>query len=742
MSFPSSNAISRRNFLKASGLAAGTLLVSGCTVNLQQPVWMESYNRAPEFTLPGEDLWFASTCRMCPAGCGTITRVSNGRARKIEGNPKHPLNHGKLCARGQAGLQELYHPDRIRQIMQRTGERGQGQWATTDWVRLIDELAAQVGSADPSRIAFVTGNLPDYQHTLIARFLDGLGAPDAIRYDVQSTFDGRNIFTQVNEELFGEATMPIFDIANADVLYGFGTNFLESWLSPVSYAQAFGAMRGRPGNRGVFVAFEPRMSMTAANSDRWLPAAVGTEGLIALALGKIIVDEGLRPGSEAYRALYNDVEVTAIAQAADISTADLTYLARVFGDARRPLAMPGGLLAGYSNGLDNVKAVMMLNLLTQQIGTRGGIHLSPPAPSRDLRQSPLNRYRDVEQLVRQMNAGEIDLLFVLGVNPIYSFPQSLGFTEALVNVRQVVTFATLLDETAALADLVLPSHTYLETWGYQLVNPSGHQLTVSAQQPVVRPLYDSRDPADVFMALADKIGGNVAQRIPWPNLVNFIQSRLTSLQLLEGNTDAANPELFWASWLQQGGWWSKDALWTIPEPVEAVGTSLTPTFPDSSTTDGEYPFALIPIPSIAFGDGRHAGLPWLQELSDPMTTSSWHTWVEINPTTAAKLDLQTHDVVLIESSVGTIEASVYVYPGIRPDVVAVPVGQGHTELGRYGRNWGANVMQLLAGLSDPKTGELAWAGTRVKLRKTADQHIIPLLESNVGVDRFRRTTAE
>ena len=145
---------------------------------------------------------------------------------------------------------------------------------------------------------------------------------------------------------------------------------------------------------------------------------------------------------------------------------------------------------------------------------------------------------------------------------------------------------------------------------------------------------------------------------------------------------------------------------------------------------------------MAFGDGRHAGLPWLQEMPDPMTTASWHTWVEINPKTAKQMGVQTHDLVLIESPVGSLEASVYVYPGIRPDVLAVPVGQGHTELGRYGKNWGANVFEVMTDLADERAEQLAWASTRVRVTKTGQQHILPLLESNIGVDKFRRATLE
>lgn len=731
--------ITRRDFLKASGAAAGMFLLSGCTVDLQQPVWMESYNRAPEQTLPGEDFWFASTCRMCPAGCGIITRVSNGRARKIEGNPEHPLNRGRLCARGQAGLQILYHPDRVRQILIRTGERGQGEWGTTHWEQLIDDLTAQLQATDPSRIAFLTGFLPDYQAMLVSRFLDGLDAPPAIVYDTQTAFDGRVVLEAASQDLFGEPALPVFDIAKADMVFGFGANFLETWLSPVAYSRAYGAMRGQPGIRGALVAFEPRLSMTAASADRWISVPPGTEGLVALALGKIIVDEGLghADGHTEHQPLYQNVDVSAIAQTAEMNTDELVQLARIFADSHHPIALPGGLLAGYTNGLDAVKAVEALNLVVGHTGAHGAMFLTPQAPSRDLRPTPANPFQDVQALVERMAAGEVDLLFILGTNPVYELPAAVGFAEALAHVPQVVVFATLLDETAALADRVLPAHTYLETWGYQFVNPATDQMIVSAQQPVVHPLYDSRDPGDALLALADKLGGRVARRLPWPNLVNFIQTRLTSLQLLAGNITAGDSETFWVTWLQHGGWWSRDTAWTIPEVGEAFPTTLSVPAPDFEGDSNQYPFHLLPIPSLAFGDGRHAGLPWLQEMPDPMTTASWDTWGEINPVTAEQLGIKNNDVVRIASPAGTIEAIAYIYPGIRPDVVAIPVGQGHTDLGRWAENRGANVLQILAPRTDEQTGQWTWAATRVQITKTGKRRPLPLLESNLGVERIR-----
>ncbi len=728
--------VTRRQFLKISG--AGLLLLSGCTANLQRPVWMEPYVRAPEETLPGEDFWFASTCRMCPAGCGILVRVSNGRARKIEGNPAHPLNQGRLCARGQAGLQLLYHPDRLRHVLKRTGERGQGRWGRTTWEQIVEELAQQIQGMAPERIAFLTGLLPDYQATLVARFLKGLGAPPAVVYDTQAAFDGRVVLEAASQALFDVPVLPIFDIARADVVYAFGSNFLETWLSPVVYNRAYGRMRSQPGVRGMLIAFAPRLSMTAANADRWVPVPPGTEGLVALALGKIIVDEGWDKSNAELRGFYEGVDVGAVAQATGVPAEELVQFARRFAEAHHPVAMPGDLLAGSTNGLEATQAVEALNLVLGHLGEHGAIFLTPSPPSRDLRKVPVSPFQAVRELVDRMAAGEVDALFVLGANPVYELPAALGFTDALKNVQLVVTFASMMDETAALSDIVLPAHTYLETWGYEFVSPSTDRLIVSAQQPVVRPLYDTRDPGDVLLALADKLGGKVARRLPWPNLVHFIQTRLTSLQLLEGNIAAQDAKTFWAYWLQHGGWWSKEQAWQVPEPSQNLSAKrlLVPS-PEFDGEASQYPLHLLPVPSVTFGDGRHAGLPWLQETPDPMTTATWDTWVELNPATAERLGVKHDEIVKVTSPFGEIEAVVYVFPGIHPDVVAVPVGQGHSAMGRWAEGRGANVLRILAPRTVPSTGQLAWAATRVRVTKTGRRRVLPRLESNIGVDRAR-----
>src|SRR3990172_412379 len=283
--------ISRRQFLQ---IAAGTAASSGAAPNLKRLIH-EPFVRPPENVLPGRAVWYASTCRQCPAGCGIIVRVINGRAKKIEGNPLHPLNRGKLCARGQAGLQVLYHPDRLRNAVRQTGGRGSRQFEPLYWDEALDLLAGRIRDlSDPGRLAVLGGLMPDHLYRLLSLLLESIGAPPPVIFDLHSPLEGRAPAAQMSEVFFGAAELPVYDVGRADVVFSFGANFLETWMSPVAQSFAYGNMRQGPfGGRGLLVQFEPRLSATAASADRWVPLRPGTEGFVGLVLGRVIVEERL-----------------------------------------------------------------------------------------------------------------------------------------------------------------------------------------------------------------------------------------------------------------------------------------------------------------------------------------------------------------------------------------------------------------------------------------------------------------
>ncbi|HID85284.1 MAG TPA: nitrate reductase, partial [Anaerolineales bacterium] len=339
-------------------------------------------------------------------------------------------------------------------------------------------------------------------------------------------------------------------------------------------------------------------------------------------------------------------------------------------------------------------------------------------------------FNEMASLVRRMKQGQIKILFIHGANPLFELPAALGFDKALEKVPTVISFASFPDETALQADYIFPDHTALESWGYQRVAVGADRAVLSASQPVVVPLYDTKATADGLLAAVQHVGGDLTQKVPYTNEVDFLKRKVLKLIGKGGAYDVADPNTFWALFLQHGGWWARKAQ---PEQPQANGAVLSkPLRVPEPKTMGEDDYTLIVYPSPILAEGAGANRPWLQETPDPMTTVMWNTWVEINPETARQLGVQHNNVVRVISSYGEVEAVVYVYPGIRPDVVAIPLGQGHTALGRFAKDRGANPAQLLT-LRSNQVGDLAFASVRVRIEKTEQRRPLARKENVVGV---------
>ena len=261
--------ISRREFIKTAGItAAATAVLTGCGPASRYVV-REPYTRMPEYTYNGQSTYYASTCRECPAGCGIVVRTEQGRALKIDGNPYHPANLGKTCSRGQAALQGLYNPDRIHNPLKQP-ERGSQNFADISWDEAVGVVKDTLANNKPEELTFLMGMVPDHLFDLVIELCRALGAPPPIRYSAHEIFDARITLVNACQQLFSVDALPFFDIANTDVTFSFGANFLETYLSPMSYSRGFAQMRrGHPGSRGYLVQFEPRLSQTAATADEW-----------------------------------------------------------------------------------------------------------------------------------------------------------------------------------------------------------------------------------------------------------------------------------------------------------------------------------------------------------------------------------------------------------------------------------------------------------------------------------------
>ena len=293
--------ISRRDFLKyagAGGIGAGAGALLGesskKTVELLIPQVVP-----PEDYSPGIATWFNTVCRQCSAGCGISVRIREGRAKKIEGNPNHPVNQGRLCAMGQAGLNALYNPDRIRTPLKRSGNRGSNSFTKISWDEALTTLGSRLGNLkiqnNGDRVYLLTDSVRGHIDKLFATFMSELGSENYLHYDF--TYPANHYLA--NKISFNEDIFPYYDIKNTNYLLSFGADYLGTWLSPVHYSLAYGHMRqGRKGQRGKCVQVEPRMSLTGASADEWVHARPGTEGLLALSIAHVIVNNGHYYGSD------------------------------------------------------------------------------------------------------------------------------------------------------------------------------------------------------------------------------------------------------------------------------------------------------------------------------------------------------------------------------------------------------------------------------------------------------------
>ncbi len=757
----------RRNFLKLSALSGAVATLDSCGSPDHQLIRF-----IPEEDLvPGVATWKPSICTLCAAGCGMLVRVMEGDAevtrngkrglmqmglaKKLEGNPQHPVNRGKLCARGQAGLQALYHPDRIAGPLKRSGDKGSGQFQPVTWDAAMQELAGKLSESraanDTAWLAFVTRPLRGQRRELAERFLKGMGAAFPIAYEALGEDD---VLRYANQQSFGHYALPTLRLGHADYLIAFGADFLGTWNSPVAQSVAYGEMRrGRPGRRGKFVMVEPRMSQTGANADEWIACRPGMEGVLALGIAHALLRQK-SPGRETntragmlidgWSAGLPAYAPEAVEKQTGVSAAVIARLAREITERGRGAAIIGGAPLAHSNGAFNALAV---NALESLIDTGSGpAVLSFPAapPLEKSLLAPQATERGSDRSVEKVLLGDAShapkVLLINGVNPVFSSPAGAQLREAMLKIPYVVNFGSFLDESSALADLILPDHDPLESWLDDVPESGATVPVASLAAPAVRPLHDTRAMPDVLLDLAQRMGGSTAAALPWKTFDAMLQATFAPLRTHPGSPNTKTDDEFWSTAQEQGGWWGAESSvaspFAAPLAVAATSRAVRAEEPKFDGDPATFPFFFLPYASQSFGDGSLAHLPWLQELPDVMTTAMWSSWVEVNPRTADRLKIAQGDLVEIASQHGTVRAPAILAPGIAPDVVAMPLGQGHQNYGRYASGRGANAYAILAPVAESQTGAPAWAATRVKITRVGGIEESKLILYAGGMSRF------
>ena len=755
--------LTRRNFLAWAGLGAvGAVACEGFGIregelNIQSPVQL------PEDLVRGKDNWYASLCRTCPSCEGIVIRVMEGRAKMIQGNPFYPTNQGKIHARCESGLQSLYHPDRISSPMQRSGARSSAQFLPISWQpNGMDLLQTALQERGRSSV-MITEPLRGHMSLLASRFSSAIGGEHLGFESIDN-----NTYRAAVKSVYGQDSMPDFDLENSQFILSFGADFLSTWVSPTRFNRGYGEFRqGEHRKRGMFYQIDSRFSMTAANADKWLPIKPGWEGHLALSLAQVIIAEGLQaPGVDVASLTGGDnldnFRPELIVEKAGL-TAEMTdgnavefvkNLARSFATSRPAVAIGGGSAGASSNGLFNLEAIYALNYLVGSVGEEGGVKLNPGSPWTDVpSSSKVGSLEDWIRITEQIRSGQTNLLLLHGADPVHGLPDSLHLRNAIEQADDlmIVSFSPFLDDTSAMADLILPDRVSLEDWGDDISEPGPGFQMVGFQQPVVNPLGDL-DPLsfpDVLLTMAQELGKE--SQLPWSNFKNMLREGSDALfELNRGSIEASSAEEFWNNLLKRGGWWDENSTGSkYVQPTAGLLKSIAgkASDPDFSgigmDTDSFY---LVPFAHNTLMDGYNSHLPWLQSAPDPLSTVTWQTWVEVNDQTADRLELKEGDILRIESSKDFIKAVVYPTPAAPPDVMSVPFGQGRKHGSDYATdrssNESSNVMDILETTQVEGTGSLAWAGTRVKVSKTGESVSISKLEGDARAVEIGLTPAE
>ncbi|MCY3676143.1 MAG: 4Fe-4S dicluster domain-containing protein [Gemmatimonadetes bacterium] len=677
----------RRDFLKVVGAGSAGAAVAGCSTDSVER--LIPYVTPPEEITPGVATWYASTCGECAGGCGIRVRTREGRAVMIEGNPDHPVSRGGVCSRGVSALQALYNPDRVAAPML-SGPNG---FEAISWDEALEILVDRVGAG--GRSLFLTGRKGPTEGGFLSSFVDSVGG----RRVIHDALDD-SALRRATEIAFGVNALPRYDIAAADFLVSFGADFLETWLSPVSFGADFAAMHGVDhGTKGKFVFVGSRLSLTGQNADEWIPAQAGSETQVALAVAGELIRRGADAGP--YTELVAAYGLEEAAEAAGVEADALAALADQF-EAGTGLALGPGAAGHHQTATAANLAVLILNAAAGSLGRTMHIDDAPDPEA--------SSYAEVAEAIREMSGGVYGVAVVAGTNPAYSLPPAAGFRDAFALVPFKVAFATTLDETSAMADLVLPDAHALESWADAMPSPG----TYSVRQPAMRPVpaYDSRPMSDVLLEAGRRMG----QDFGAPNFHDYLRGAHDAW--LAQNGEAAglvdDPNALWRELLRTGS----VSYPNLTPGIDALRAPTTAVDFRTPRLSGDGDLTLLVYPSPRFGDGTHANRPWLQELPDPVSKIMWHSWAELNPATAERLGLRSGDVVNIASANGAVEVPVWTYPGIREDFVALAMGGGHTEYGQFANGNGVNPMELLPEATDAVSGTLALVSTRVTVTPT------------------------
>lgn len=734
---------------------------------------------------PGKTRQVATTCTLCPGGCGIRARIVDGHAVKLEGNRLHPVNRGRLCALGQAGLHLLYHPDRIPRPRRRIGGRGSGRFEEITWEDaariVVEKLAPLVQAGEGQRIVACDGSR-GLATAVWARFLAALGSPNLLRDHRQDPMKAACQLTQ------GRPWRTAHGLDKARCVVSFGAPLLESWWSPVSAQQVYARRASEGGRRRMrLVQFDARYSVTAALADEWHAVRPGGFLALALSLAYVLAKESIyhqdfvtrhatgffrdpaageheRSGFRDF--LLRECSPEKLAASTGVTPDVVHRIAKELASDRPTLVLADAAAIGHPDGALTAWAVHCLNAMLGNLDEPGGIVFPeefplelPGASASHPGASPsgsgaIQAARvppGIERLPEMFEGGgpEVpEVLFLHRSNPLYSLPEPVRVARALARVPFLVSFTPFEDETAELADLVLPDCTYLERWDLVPVSTVTGRTVVGVSQPVVAKRLGAMSSVDFLLGVAKQLGGAVEAALPAKRAKDLVRHQLSRLAaerrgtvltetLEESQLESLeergwwfptqeDPAAFRKAAIERGGWWDPvyphgrlgRVLRGRGGRFQFLAPGIGELVEEHLRTDRSKVAAgglqLVVYRPLTPSSGVLGHLPVLHDVLGMHLTGRPIFWVEVSQKDARRQDLGNGQAVRVETQHGSLEARVRVVEAGPPGVVAIPHGFGQGGK-RSGARVGANALQLLPLSLDSLSGSQGWPMVAVRL---------------------------
>jgi len=679
--------VDRRDLLKLFSASA----VAGTTACVQRPVEKAiPFVNQPVDTWPGEPTHYATTCGDCSAGCGVMVKTREGRPTKLEGLPDHPVNAGSLCAVGQASLQALFHPERQQRPTIRFGSRVEA----SEWNDVFENFAGKLTS---DKIGILTNGATGHRHGFFKEFLEKVGSNANRLY----TFDSNSLAEATAEAhrlAYGLSAIPRADLSKAKVIVGVGADFLDVGTSLLyntkGYTEAH-AFRGP--DKAKHVQFESFYTLTGARSDQRFPIPPGSETLVTLLLVNSLLKN---PGVKGSAGARSQAQAVLSANSGLLNGAyeNVGFTEANFDKlAEEMLTAQAVLLAGGSAFDENATTLQLAAILANELI---GSYETVLFLQKDWLPAPVAT-GDLQRFLT--DAKDLDVLLLIDVDPVFTLPPSWGVTELLQKIPTVAVLCDFPNESAPFAKYVLNTHHWLESWG----DEQSVAGLWSVRQPSVRPTTDSRQAEEILMWVA----AAAKKPLGYENYRAYLKKKWEDIRTVVGRTEVPAESYF--DLVLQHGFDGRNSTQAVPD----LSSNFSSSFRYVDTGRGG--LRLVAPLDFRLRDGRHAWKPVLQEIPDALTTVTWDTWVALNPVTVAKLGLRKFDLVKVEGPAGSFEASVYPLPGLHPDAVVVPRGNGHTKQnGTIQGGNGINPLIAFGRAQDALTGAPVTYGQAVKITVT------------------------